>query len=626
MKKKTVNLDENERYMQNLVASVIADFNMRREERLSIEKQWQLNVNYLMGNQYAEITPTGEVKEENKYYYWQSRNVYNHIAPIIETRLSKLSNVRPIMSVRASGGEDCDLKTAEIASEILNSTYAKLNLDEKITEACSWAESCGSAFYKITWNSFKGKKLVYDNKAVYDGDVEVSVIPPFEIFPDSLFNAEIENCKSIIHARAMHVDDIKVLYGVDVKGEEIDVFTLSNSGMSYNGGFNSKKVSGTYKNSAHVIERFEAPSSEYPNGRVITVAGNTLLSIGELPYINGADGKRGFPFVKQVATIKNGSFFGGSIIERLIPIQRAYNAVKNRKQEFINRISMGIVTVEDGSVDIDELADEGLSPGKILVYRQGSKEPGIMSTGSVPLDFTYEEERLLNEFVQISGVNEISRLTDLYSNLSGTAIELLIEQDTSRMNFTIDSLKNAIKNVGKHILRLYKQFAGNERIMKTAGDGKRVKLFYFKSSDISSDDVIFDTESEITRTPAQKKATVMEMLNVGLLSDKNGVMNERTKSKILDILGYGSLESVKDLTSMHRARAEKENIDVLDKDILVEEYDDHLTHIDEHMRLLLTLDSDDKTDLKTKLYEHIKNHKKYDIIVNNNENLINKDN
>ena len=93
MKKKTVNLDENERYMQNLVASVIADFNMRREERLSIEKQWQLNVNYLMGNQYAEITPTGEVKEENKYYYWQSRNVYNHIAPIIETRLSKLSNV-----------------------------------------------------------------------------------------------------------------------------------------------------------------------------------------------------------------------------------------------------------------------------------------------------------------------------------------------------------------------------------------------------------------------------------------------------------------------------------------------------------------------------------------------------
>ena len=118
----------------------------------------------------------------------------------------------------------------------------------------------------------------------------------------------------------------------------------------------------------------------------------------------------------------------------------------------------------------------------------------------------------------------------------------------------------------------------------------------------------------------------MEMLNVGLLSDKNGVMNERTKSKILDILGYGSLESVKDLTSMHRARAEKENIDVLDKDILVEEYDDHLTHIDEHMRLLLTLDGDDKTDVKTKLYEHIKNHKKYDIIVNNNENLINKDN
>ena len=619
---------ENEKYYEELVKSVIEDFNERRKERFETEKQWQLNLNYLAGNQYAEIMPTGEVVEEQKYYFWQSRNVYNHIAPVIDIRLAKLSNVRPIMSVRASSSDDSDLKTAEISSEILNSTYARLRIDEKINEACNWSENCGTVFYKIIWNS-QGGKLLSDknNEYIYDGDVDISVVPPFEIFPDSLFRNDIESCKSIIHAKAMNVDDVKTLYGVTLVGEDIDVFTLSSSGMSYNGGFKQSKISSSVKNSVLVIEKYESPSSDYPNGRVITVAGNKLLQMCELPYINASNNKRGYPFVRQISLLKPGAFFGTSLIERLIPVQRAYNAVKNRKQEFINRLSMGVVTVEDGSVDVDELADEGLSPGKILVYRQGSKAPGIMSMGNVPIDFTYEEERLMNEFINISGSSEISRMTNLYSsNLSGTAIELILEQDESRMNVTIDSLKNAIKNIGKHVLRLFKQFAVDTKIMKSAGDNKKVKLFYFKSSDITSDDIVFDTENEVTRSPAQKKSSILELLNLGLLSDKGGIISDRTKSKLLDILGYGSLENVKDLASLHRGKAEKENIEMLKTTVEVDDYDDHDIHVDEHLRKLLTLDkSKENLDYKNRLNEHIKNHKKLLFIVENQNNLINKE-
>ena len=110
----------------------------------------------------------------------------------------------------------------------------------------------------------------------------------------------------------------------------------------------------------------------------------------------------------------------------------------------------------------------------------------------------------------------------------------------------------------------------------------------------------------------------MEMLSNGLLTDKDGKLNERTKSKILETLGYGSFDGVKDLTSLHRNRAEKENIDVYEKRIEVEEYDDHEIHIDEHMRLLLTIDDNkDLGKVKTDLYEHIKMHKKIDNIVKN---------
>ena len=48
------------------------------------------------------------------------------------------------------------------------------------------------------------------------------------------------------------------------------------------------------------------------------------------------------------------------------------------------------------------------------------------------------------------------------------------------MRKTAENIRSAIKQVAKQILRLFKEFAGNQRIMRSAGDGKAVKLFYFK--------------------------------------------------------------------------------------------------------------------------------------------------
>lgn len=602
----------NNLYKQDIVQSVYEDFEIRRKERLLLEQQWQLNLNYYYGNQYCEVAPNGEIREEDKYFLWQSRNVYNHIAPIIDTRISKLERVKPKMSVRASGGEEIDLKTANVSSDILNATYERLNITELISKATVWSEITGTAFYKVTWNNFGGKKMSNkDGKNVFEGDVKVDVLSPFEIFPDSISHESIEDCKSIIHARAMHVDDIYSIYNKQVKGEDVDAFLLA-SKNNYNGGYKAKSISSTLHNHVLVIEKYEKPSNNYPNGRVITVAGGELLEICELPYKNSENFERGFPFIKQRSLSCCGMFFGASIIERLIPIQRTYNAVKNRKQEFLNRISMGVISVEDGSVDTDELTDEGLSPGKVIVYRQGSKPPQVMPATTLPNDFMYEEDKLYSEFINVSGISEISRNSlNQSSNLSGTAIELLIEQDETRLAQSIENVKSSVKLIGKHILRLFKQFATEQRIMKSASISKRVKLFYFKSSDISSDDITLDTENELSYTPAQKKNAVFEMLQAGLLTDSNGTINQRTKVKILEILGYGVLDNTQDVSSLHKSKAEKENLDMASCEVEVAPYDDHDIHIEEHTRFLLTMDNQNKTDKsKDRIIKHLEEHKK----------------
>ena len=68
----------------------------------------------------------------------------------------------------------------------------------------------------------------------------------------------------------------------------------------------------------------------------------------------------------------------GGIVDRLIPYQQRYNTIENQIEELTSRLVLGVLVVEDGSLDIDELSEEGLAPGKILWYRQGAKAPSML--------------------------------------------------------------------------------------------------------------------------------------------------------------------------------------------------------------------------------------------------------
>ena len=379
----------------------------------------------------------------------------------------------------------------------------KISLNKVVQKATVWSETCGTSFYKILWDSFGGNKIgEHKGQDVFEGEVKVLPVSPFEIFPDNLTNEDVEDCSSIIHARAMSVENVKHIYGVDVVGKSIDVQSLQNESS-----FNSQDQN-TMDNAVIVIERYEKPSPEFPQGRLITVANGKLLYLGDLPYQNAENGSRTYPFVKQCSYEQAGCFFGKSIIERLIPIQRAYNAVKNRKHEFLNRLSMGVLTVEDGSTDVDDLAEEGLSPGKVLVYRQGSKAPEMMSGMSMPSDFNEEEEKLLNEFVIVSGVSNVTSSSSNATLSSGTSLEILVEQDNSRLLKAAEEIRNCYVQISKQMIRLYSQFSADVRVIKIQDEFKKTHVLYLDKRAIGSDDVYLENENELLYTNRQKKEMI----------------------------------------------------------------------------------------------------------------------
>lgn len=611
--KKTVKNDQ-------IVKWVKDDFAARQYARKPFEAQWQMNMNFYMGNQFCDVGYGGHIEDVDKQYFWQEREIFNHIAPIVDMRLAKLCKIKPKTAVLPATNDEKDISAARVSKKIIESVSNKLELQNKIYEALQWSEVCGTSFYKIAWNPNVGQILAKDDADVpiRSGEIEISVCSPFEIYPDSFTCQSLSACQSIIHARAVDACKIASDYGIQVVGEDVSIYSLDTTTIGFGGlGYSSaapKISSGIKKNSALILERYERPSTEHPCGRLTIVVGDTLFYDGELPYKIGGDSERDFPFVKQMAMGQAGCFWGVSVIDRLIPIQRAYNSVKNRKHEFMNRLTMGVLKVEDGSVDIENLEDEGVCPGKILVYRQGSNAPEFLEGDNLSSSFSDEEEKLLDEFKSVSGVKDFD-LDYVSSNMSGTALQLMLEQDELRLNNTAENMKNCVCKIAQIVLRLYKQYALVPRLARIVGDNGEIELFYFNANDISSDDISLETNTELGESLAQRREMVFDLINAGLLNDRGNEMSDKMKVKALELLGLGVWENAQDTNELHIKKADSENVKMLSgNELKVIEIDDHELHIGEHISFMLGGDYEKKVKSRPEIEEiflaHIREHKR----------------
>ena len=613
MNKKTTNdsnaqkQKEREKFVEEIVDFVQSEFERRRKERYLLERQWELNLNYLSGSQYLRFDSRGEITDQNKAYSWQNREVYNHIAPIIESRLAKFSKVSPVLGVHPVSGDEDDVKNAALAEKLIEEGFKHADMETVCRRVTSWSEACGTAFYKVVWNNDGGKIVGdLDGESIFEGEVKIVPVSPFEIFPDSIFTENTEDCKSIIHARAMTVAEIFEKYNKSVPGEDIGVYDLTAKSSLK---ISKKEVKTCLPDANVVIEYYEKPGIDYPRGRLITVCDSELLYYGDLPYENGDNKSRTFPFVKQVCNILSGNFFGISVIDRLIPVQRAYNAVKNRKHEFLNRLSTGIMTVEDGSVDVDDLSTDGLSPGKVLVYRQGSTPPAMMPNGTLPEDFRDEEEKLMNEFVAISGVSDVSSSKQNSNLSSGSALEILVSQDNERMILTSENIRRCYVKVAKHILKLYAQFISGVKAINYQDSFNKTKICYADKNTAKSDDVYLQSENELLYSEKQKKELILKIYENGILTDEKGKITPRTKEKVLSLLGYKELDSGRGVYSLHEEKAQSENEKLLKTEIEPDLFDDHEIHISEHTRYVLTEYEDMTNEQRQRMARHINAHK-----------------
>ena len=614
-------------YKEDIIQKVLEDLEKRKTERSILEQQWTLNANFLVGNQYCEINPyRGDIEQLEPVYDWLERETFNQIAPLVETRIANLKKINYMMKVKPATNELDDYAKAETSTSVLQHTQKVTDFESKKNTAINWNELTGNCFFLSWWDKDKGEKLAVEQifdvdengeqktkeTAYYQGDLDYGLITPYELYPESIFKQTIEAQRSIILEQVKTVDDIYDLYGVKVEGSNIETFELTPIGSGGGFGYENTTVTighRTIDDAEKVITYFERPSKHKPNGQMIIIIGDKeLVYYGDLPYSR-------IPIVQSVCIEVAGQFFGKSAIERMIPIQRAYNGCVNRIHEYIKHIAIGSYITEEGSIDIEEYEQNGQAPGAMLVYKQGSQAPIPIPNGVLPSEIMTERYNLKQDMEYAAGVSQLMVYGQAPSGVtSGTALNALQEIDNTRLSLTGDNIRNAVRKLAIMWLEIYKRYATTHRIVNYVGGNNIGKAIVWSNEDINSYDIDYVTENELLMSEDAQKQRFFDAYNMGLFTDSNGVIPPRVKQKALEYMKCGNYSDIMSIDQLQIQAAQRENV-FFENGVIPEvtDFDEHEIHIEEHLRYVLQMDfqllKNRKPEYAKALENHLKQHK-----------------
>ena len=584
-------------YGDDIVGDVLKKLEERRDKKRWLELQWQLNANFLVGNQNCDINIAADsITQTDPSLDTDTFEVYNRIAPLMETRQALLSDLQYRMRVNPRTDEIDDEEKAEVSTKILQYIQTSTDFNKQMDNAISWTELTGTAFIISGWDKGKGEQIGEvvatdgensDVEAVYEGDLSYGLLSPYKVFPNNIYKESVKDQYDIIIEQIMSVDEIYDVYGFPVEGESVDTYMMIPvEGSSSYGQWSSVTAIGrtTLDDSAKVVTQFYRPSRKYPKGKLIIVIQNHLFYYGDLPY-------REIPIVAIKSKSVQGQFFGRSVIEDLIPWQRAYNNIQNKMQDILGRISAGAVLIPEGAVeDMETLEQSGVAPGQVIIYNPERGKPSpYNNTDAIPNSLWTEFETVERAMEYVAGVSQLSVIGDTPAGVtSGAAIDKLKSIDNTRISLTGDSLREGVLSLAKIWLSIYKDFAKGYRISKIAGDNDSGLVVTWCAEDINSFDVIFTTENELKVSSLQQREAFISAYRMGLFNSADGTVPPEVKQKALEAFNTGRFSEIPTLNRLQEKNAQNENAKFNYGTIpQVDRYDNHDIHIREHLRYAL---------------------------------------
>jgi hypothetical protein len=530
---------------QELVAWVQSEWQKAKTARSQKQLQWFSNMSMFYGQHWVEQTrgnfPEGfrdRLFTPRKPYYHQRKTI-NRIRSYVRWEMSKMLSSFPTAMAIPASSEDEDQQAAYAAEQAWTSISEAKKLRQHMSRAMWWTIVTGNGFVKTHWDA-----TCLDKVSGEMGDIKYGHVTPFHLFVPDIREQDIEDQPFVINAYTKPVAWAEYYFA-----KELDGVKLAPSVSSANQILDEAYLNlGSTKapDSVVVYETWVKPGATklLPDGGVIISVDDVLISVFRegFPYGHGM-----YPFTK-FEHIPTATFYADSPIVDLSQLQKEYNGLRSEIAEAGRRMAKPQLIAPMGSIVPSKLTNE---PGLVIQYKPGMAPPQPLPLSPLPQYYLDQQDRVLNDWIDISGEREVSRGNTPPGVTSGTAISYLQEASNQYLTPQFQSIEAGIEKIAVQTIELFVQYVDIPRKIRTIGADGAFDTMLLKGADIASGtDVRVEAGSSFAKSKAAQEARVMDMFAVGIIDQPAAIR----------MLEVGGVQKIMDTVNVAERKAQRENI------------------------------------------------------------------
>jgi hypothetical protein len=577
--------------------------------RLVNEQILWRNLLYYIGEQYIEYLRSTKSFRRRIVPDNVPTPVSNDIREHVRSVKSMLMNQKMVPRVWPNTNEKEDIQAADLGESLLswmdNANDASF-FDEK-EKNCIWLCLSGTSFMRTFPDADGGMWLPEGGKT---GDVACECVLPFNVrldtMGDSLQKKRWIGIQSLKDKEWVE-DTFKVKLNNETKSYLDYARTLSKL-VSNVSPWKGQSISTQNLEQEEDLVLFKevefAPQRDFPEGRYVVSCGGKLLQVAERLPIQTIDGVWNYSLTDFHYNYVPGRFWSDAPVSDLISPQNTINEIDQSLA--VNRKGVGKPTLfVAGDVGLKRI-DVGNIGFNALSYNPIMGQKPTMEQGT-PLPAQVLEERSIQkaQFQDSSGdPKNILKGQQPSANASGVMTDVLRETAEQGKYPDVERWNRSLTRVYKKRLILAQELFTEERLIKIAGRGNKVKITKFKGADLRGNtDVRLELDSGLIKTRSGQAQMLLNMIQAGFFQDQG--VSPTVRQEVLTRMGMTSFSDETN-NDVDRAEAENESVASGEQTVMLAEpdletgedvvlvndpmfkYDNHADHYEAHRKYIIS--------------------------------------
>jgi hypothetical protein len=286
------------------------------------------------------------------------------------------------------------------------------------------------------------------------------------------------------------------------------------------------------------------------------------------------------PFAKFDDIQVAGKYYSEATVTHSRPLVDQYNRTISRRADWVNKLLAGKYLAAKGH----GLSNEALNDRSAEVVEYNSvancPPPTAITTPVIPQYAFTEGEMILKDFYSIWGLSEVSRGQLPSAGIPAVGMQLLVEQDETRIGIEVEQHEHAFARFGTLLLLFAGECYKTKRPLKLKGIGGEYNISYYDGTSLpKKPDVRVIRGSTIPTSRALNRQEIMNAYSQGLLGSPQ---DPATLQRVNGMLEFGDSNEIWKKYGIDKAQIAR-SIAIIEKGDMppIHKLDNHQLHIQE---------------------------------------------